>query len=580
MQQAQALAVMLESNSVFLTGPPGSGKTYILNQYVRRATATGKVVAVTASTGIAATHIGGTTIHSWSGLGIRDQLNARDRQQLSGNGKLVKRYNSTDVLVIDEVSMLHGQRLDMVNEICKLLRKDERPFGGLQVVLVGDLFQLPPVSRGTDIFDFVHLSAAWAELNPKICYLSEQHRQQQDDGLLGLLEAMRQGELEELHHDLLQQRLDSKPGYGEDITKLYAHNVDIDMLNQTRLDALKYDVHVYEMQTKGNRTKVEQLSRSVLAPEVLELKTGAEVMFVANNPGSGFANGTRGRVIGFDNGTPVVKLAGSERKVKVQPHSWKLEEDGKIRAEVSQLPLRLAWAITIHKSQGMSLDSADVDLGKSFTPGMGYVALSRVRSLDGLYLSGINQMALRMHPQIFEVDKTLREASDKLADITEPAPDEVDPEETDVAGGIKPDAELLIKLKVWRQKRATADHVPAYMVAHNTMLEEIATRPPQAHSQLIRYKGMGPNKIESYGADIMAVVSEYTGIQVDEKPDPQTDEGSSTNYTRSGKPWQEAEDLMLLDLFHQHTPMDQVCIILNRSTQEIWSRLPSILRDL
>ena len=508
MLQAQALTVMLEGHSVFLTGPPGSGKTYVLNQYVRRATATGKVVAVTASTGIAATHIGGTTIHSWSGLGIRDELQPRDRQQLSGNSRLVKRYNSVDVLVIDEISMLHGQRLDMVNEVCKLLRKDDRPFGGLQVILVGDLFQLPPVSRQTDILDFAHLSAAWEELNLRICYLSEQHRQQQQDGLLDLLEAMRRGELDETHEDLLNQRLDSEPGFGDDVTRLYAHNVDIDTLNQSRLDALKADSHVFEMQTKGNKVKVEQLLRSVLAPEILELKTGAEVMFVANNPQAGFANGSRGRVTGFDDGQPLVKLAGG-RRVKVQPHSWKLEEDGRVRAEVAQLPLRLAWAITIHKSQGMSLDAAQVDLSRSFTPGMGYVALSRVRSLDGLYISGINQMALRMHPQIFAFDQSLRAASDRLAAVTESAPKEVEASVATVVEA-EPDAELLAKLKAWRQKRATADHVPAYIVAHNTVLEALAASPPQSEYQLIRLKGFGPKKVDTYGPDIMAVITAHT----------------------------------------------------------------------
>src|SRR3989344_1644941 len=163
MKQAQALTVMLSGAPVFLTGPPGAGKTYVLNQFVKRATKSGKTVAVTASTGIAATHIGGTTIHSWSGLGIRDYIGPKDRQQLAGNAKLVKRYNATDILVIDEVSMLHGHRLDMVNEVCKLLRKSTEPFGGLQVILVGDLFQLPPVTRGSEIADFIHESDAWKE---------------------------------------------------------------------------------------------------------------------------------------------------------------------------------------------------------------------------------------------------------------------------------------------------------------------------------------------------------------------------------------------------------------------------------
>src|SRR5665213_4563150 len=161
MRQTQALQVMMSGESVFLTGAPGAGKTYVLNDFVRRAAKSGKTVAVTASTGIAATHIGGSTIHSWSGLGIRDKLEVRDRRALAANPKLVKRYNATDILVIDEISMLHGQRLDMVNELAKILRGNEQPFGGMQIVLVGDLFQLPPVSRDTSDLDFAHLSPAW-----------------------------------------------------------------------------------------------------------------------------------------------------------------------------------------------------------------------------------------------------------------------------------------------------------------------------------------------------------------------------------------------------------------------------------
>lgn len=506
MKQAQALGVMLGGDSTFLTGPPGAGKTYVLNQFVKRAVKTGKTVAVTASTGIAATHIGGTTIHSWSGLGIRDELGARDKQQLAGNSRLVKRYNATDVLVIDEVSMLHGRRLDMVNEACKLLRKSERPFGGLQVVLVGDLFQLPPVNRGNDTMDFIHLSAAWQELDPKICYLKEQHRQE-EDGLLDLLVAMRGGELYTRHKELLQKRMGAKPSENQPVTRLYAHNVDIDTVNQRHLAAITDESYEYEMETKGSAAKVDQLARSVLAPEILELKLGAEVMFVANNPTAGFYNGTRGRVVDFRNDDPVVQLAGNRRKIKVEPHSWKLEEDGRVRAEVIQLPLRLAWAITIHKSQGMSLDAAEIDLSKSFTPGMGYVALSRVRSLDGLYLAGINAMALRMHEQIYELDRTLQAASSDLAQTTPDAAEEV------VESNPRPvvvNETLLAELKAWRLARAQEDSVPAYIVAHDSVLELIAARPPVSAQALLGIKGFGASKLEKYGSDIMSRVAKHT----------------------------------------------------------------------
>ena len=549
---------MLSGAPVFLTGPPGAGKTYVLNQFVRRATRAGKTVAVTASTGIAATHIGGTTIHSWSGLGIRDYIGPKDRHQLAGNAKLVKRYNATDILVIDEVSMLHGHRLDMVNELCKLLRKSTEPFGGIQVILVGDLFQLPPITRGSDEADFVHESEAWQELEPQICYITEQHRQQRD-GLLELLEAMRSGELEEFHQELLSERLGQKPSQTQPITKLYAHNVDIDTVNQKHLDAIKQEVHVYEMETKGPAAKIEQLRRSVLAPEELELKLGAEVMFVANSPSGGFVNGTRGQVVDFRDDQPIVRLA-NKRNIKVTPHSWKLEEDGRVRAEVAQLPLRLAWAITIHKSQGMSLDAAEVDLSKSFTPGMGYVALSRIRSIGGLYLSGINAMALQMHPQIYEFDRKIRKISSLLAQSTPDAQEEK--LEEVIQSAVNED--LLAELKIWRLKRASHDSVPAYVVAHDSVLETVATKLPTSEQALLGIKGFGGRKVEQYGEDILNMVSKHTGKTIE------------TPETRSNK-WTADDEAMLKNFVKQQRPLEYVCKKLNKTPEELWQQLQYLI---
>ena len=497
---------MMGGSSVFLTGAPGAGKTYVLNQFVKRAERAGKRVAVTASTGIAASHIGGTTIHSWSGLGILDQLSRDDMKRLSGSDRLVKRYNGTDILVIDEVSMLHGARLDMVNELAKVLRGNEMPFGGLQVILVGDLFQLPPISRGSDSFDFIHLSAAWAELQPQICYLTEQHRQQGHDPLLELLEAMRQNDLSEVHDELLQARLSQSPD-SEAVTRLYSHNLDVDAINQRHLDALPGRVYRFERRGKGSKAKLEQLSKSLLAPEVLELKVDAEVMFVANNFADGFVNGSRGRVVELDADGPVVQLMNG-RRVTVEPHSWSLSEDGKIRAEVTQLPLRLAWAITIHKSQGMSLDAAEIDLSRAFTPGMGYVALSRVRALDGLYLKGINQMALRMHPEIHQLDAALRQLSTVLAADTLDIEDEAANAPAKAAAIV--DEELYQKLVTWRAHRAVADKLPAYMIAHNTALSAVATSLPTSTQQLLALPGFGSRKVEAYGPDIIAIITDHT----------------------------------------------------------------------
>jgi ATP-dependent exoDNAse (exonuclease V) alpha subunit len=495
---------MMSGQSVFLTGAPGAGKTYVLNQFIRSAMRAGKNVAVTASTGIAATHIGGTTIHSWSGLGIKDFLTDWDRERLQSTDRLIKRYNAADVLVIDEVSMLHGNRLNMVNEVAKLLRKSDKPFGGLQVVLVGDLFQLPPISRGGEAVDFAHLSAAWAELSPKICYITEQHRVGAGDALLDLLQAMRRGDINELHEAALQERLREKRPGDLVVTRLYSHNMDVDSINQRHLKDIERDGKLYQMQTSGQAAKIESLVKSVLAPEQLELKPGAEVMFVANNFPLGYVNGTRGRVIDFVDNLPVVALA-SGREIKVERHSWKLEEDGKTRAEVAQLPLRLAWAITIHKSQGMSLDAAEIDLSRSFTPGMGYVALSRVRSMDGVYLTGVNQMALQLHPLIFEFDAELRNDSEALANITPDYEITVAPkDEVDLPAPY--DSELFLRLKQWRADRAREDKVSAFIVAHNTLLEELARRKPQTFQALLGVKGFGQQKLDKYGTEILDIL--------------------------------------------------------------------------
>jgi ATP-dependent DNA helicase PIF1 len=572
MRQAQALAVMLAGESVFLTGPPGAGKTYVLNEFIRRAQRKGETVAVTASTGIAATHIGGTTIHSWSGLGIRESLSDWDRDRLIQTERLTKRYNAADVLVIDEVSMLHGHRLDMVNEVCKLLRKDPAPFGGLQVIMVGDLFQLPPVNRGSDLVDFAHMSAAWQELHPKICYLTEQHRQQ-NDALLDLLNAMRAGDVGEHHESMLTERLEMHPDVDEPVTRLYAHNMDVESINQKHLDAIDSATKLFIMQTKGQAQKVESLVKSVLAPGQLELKTGAEVMFVANNFVQGFVNGSRGRVIGFKEGMPQVELLSNGRVIRVEPHTWTLTEDDKKRAEVSQLPLRLAWAITIHKSQGMSLDAAEIDLSRTFTPGMGYVALSRVRSIDGVYLKGINNMALAMHPQIYAFDADLRTASEELAETVQDIGEEVLPTKSvdeliqdsmqgskALNGAVDYDEELFSKLRTWRMEQARIKSVPPYVIMHDSTLQELARHKPVTLQKLLGIKGFGAKRVESYGDGILQTIAAHTGQTI-----------------RDPKNWLEAEDQQLVEQFRAGIAIDTVAENLGRPANDVWLRLSTLL---
>ncbi len=412
MTQNQTLAILDAGHSIFLTGPAGSGKTYVLNQFIKDARADGKSVAVTASTGLAATHLGGNTIHSWSGIGIADELHKRHASDMSKSrqDQIIK----ADILIIDEVSMLHDYRLDMVDQICREVRGDSAPFGGLQVILSGDFYQLPPVNRqDSRQGNFVTNSEAWEELDPIICYLEEQHRQE-DDELLEILTALRENDLRRRHAEKLMSRRAMRTPFDEPVTELYTKNINVDSVNQAKLQAMEGKIHEYEMESSGRKGAIESLKKSCLAPETLQLKNGAFVMFVKNSAEKRYVNGTLGTVVDFDNETdfPIVETKAGKR-IEVKPDSWEMRDGEKKIATLVQLPLRLAWAITVHKSQGMTLDAAHVDLGNAFVPGMGYVALSRVRSLDTLTLGGLNRIALTINEEAHMLDEQLRINSSK-----------------------------------------------------------------------------------------------------------------------------------------------------------------------
>ena len=412
MLQKEALQILKTGANVFLTGAPGAGKTHVLNQYIDYLKEHRISVAVTASTGIAATHVGGVTIHSWAGIGINKTMDQKSLTELVDKKYLHKRFKNTKVLVIDEISMLDAETLDLLNKVCRQFTKDSRPFGGLQIVFVGDFFQLPPVSRDKSA-EFAFLSDAWKELSPLICYIGEQHRQE-DEELLSLLSMIRQGDGHE-NSEMLRERMDID---FEDVvvsTKLYTHNIDVDNINSQELAKLDSKVEVYTMDTKGPATHAQKLVDSCLSPQTLALKKGARVMCTKNNFEKGYVNGSLGEVTGFDEkfGYPIVTM-NDGRDIIMEPTTWAIQDGEKTLAEVTQVPLRLAWAITVHKSQGMSLDAAEIDLGKAFEYGQGYVALSRVRTLQGIKLLGFNPDALMIHPLVLEEDKKLRSRSMKI----------------------------------------------------------------------------------------------------------------------------------------------------------------------
>lgn len=453
MKQSDALKILDAGASVFLTGAPGAGKTYVLNQFISSARAAGKIVSITATTGIASTHINGQTIHSWSGMGVAQApTEALLRRVRTYRGKAIRR---ADVLVIDEISMMPAWQFDMVDRICRAIRHDAgHPFGGLQVVISGDLFQLPPVVRtnrgnsddglrmdpdvaqyrqsyadaGHDPDGFITESFVWRDFDPVVCYLTEQHRQDHGE-LLSVLTHIREGAVTPADRAVLDGRVGAVP-VDMPIVRLYPTNRQADQLNDMRLYQLPGMSHDFIATSTGSPTLVKQLKRSMLAPERLSLKKGAVVMALRNDSEHRYVNGSIGVVTDFEKrlssrapsaaseaagGAPIVSFDNGN-VVTMHPADWQITDNDAVLAEVSQIPLRCAWGITIHKSQGMTLDAAVMDLRRTFAPGMGYVALSRVESLDGLYLEGVGPRAFEVSEGAMRIDKELVARSEKACE--------------------------------------------------------------------------------------------------------------------------------------------------------------------
>ncbi len=471
MRQSSALDILKTGQNVFLTGSAGSGKTYTLNQYIDYLRARRVPVAVTASTGIAATHMSGTTIHSWSGIGIKDELTDRDLTNLSRKQFLADRLKDTAVLIIDEISMLHAKQINLVSQVLKHVRKNDKAFGGIQVVVAGDFFQLPPIgSKGESNREkFAFMSEAWLDAKFHICYLSEQHRQVSEaaNGGLDLDDILNQIRRQEVTFEAIAA-LEATFDQNVDIkrTRLYTHNLNVNKINDKELADLSGEMMRFEATSVGDTKLVETLKKTVRTQDDLVLKVGSKVMFIKNNTELGVSNGTMGELIGFaavkidddkDNSDdlieaddesidsdktikgkgkkatkdkdsdkkqpktkkpttqkmPVVRL-NTGREVIAEPEEWIIEDEtGEVLASYEQVPLCLAWAITIHKSQGMTLEAAEIDLSRTFELGQGYVALSRLKSLAGLQLLGMNDMSLQLDPLARGADKRFLVLSDE-----------------------------------------------------------------------------------------------------------------------------------------------------------------------
>ena len=515
MNQDKALDILKSGKNVFLTGSAGAGKTYTLNAYIQWLKEHKVPVAVTASTGIAATHMNGITIHSWSGIGIKDSIAPKDIENLKTKKYLMKGLENTEILIIDEISMLHRNQLDMVNTVLKALKKSKKAFGGMQVIFAGDFFQLPPVTRTRELSrdKFAFMSQAWQEALPTVCYLTEQHRQS-DNELNEILNEIRKGAVKEKSIAILKATASNT--HEIEPTKLYSHNADVDRMNEEELAKIENTARIFKATKKGNDKLLEVFEKSLIVKDNLKLKIGAKVMFLKNNHELGVMNGSLGRILDFvpdDTGMkwPLIQLS-NRRKVIAEPEKWSItNETGAAIVSFDQVPLRLAWAITVHKSQGMTLEAAEIDLGKSFEPGQGYVALSRLQHLNGLKLLGLNETALKVDLLAAKADIRFAELSLESEQIKNTELQEKFERHILISGGTTNKKEIKknkAKLKVKEKKMNTFEQTIALMKEGKSL------------DEMVEERGMALTTIQGH---VLRIADEYKEVDITAyKPDTKT----------------------------------------------------------
>lgn len=429
------------NRSIFLTGKAGTGKTTLLNHFVRN---TKKNHIVVAPTGIAAINAGGVTIHSMFGLPLRtffpteQQVDESLGNNIPGLFQHIKKTRKNkqkllrelEIIIIDEVSMLRADVLDMIDFTLKFVRRNPQPFGGVQVLFIGDLYQLPPVVRDEQALKqyyatpFFFSAKSIANLEIITVELTKVHRQK-DEAFVEILNEIRDGNLSEANYEKLNARYieNFEPAKDETYVYLSTHNRTADDINQKKLSALPGKSYTYKAKIDG-----EFYEGQYPNDEVLELKVGAQVMFIRNDASGErrYYNGRLAEVLNLTADTITVLIAGDDEPYTVKKETWEnkrytLAEDKSIKEEVLgsflQYPIRLAWAVTIHKSQGLTFDKLIIDAGRAFASGQVYVALSRCRTLEGIVLkSKIPRHVVFSDYRVREFQSETN-ANDRLVDI-------------------------------------------------------------------------------------------------------------------------------------------------------------------
>lgn len=553
--------------SLFLTGKAGTGKTTFLRDITRH---TKKKHIVLAPTGVAAVNAGAMTIHSFFQFGLGAYVPGVVAPQ---TGYLIRKakldlIRNLDLIIIDEISMVRADLLDHIDAELRRIRRSYLPFGGVQLLMIGDLQQLPPIAHGEEemilrqhykslyFFD----CKALQNLEYSCIELKNVYRQN-DSHFVDILNRARIGRLTPEDIDELNTRYQPRfmPRPEDNYIRLVTHNRMVQNVNEGEMTKLDGDEYAFDAKVTGTFP-----TESFPTAERLVLKKGAQVMFIKNDPDKRFINGTLGEVCYLWKDKIKVRIADTGVTIDVEPMEWEniryqLEETDKTVKSTTigkfrQYPVRPAWAITIHKSQGLTFDRAIIDARAAFSPGQAYVALSRCRSLEGIVLSS------PLRASAFMTDTTIDDfLQSRLADARalasevsfvpfdyDRSKDKPEPKignkvasrpSVGIGGTEGINTKLVAALKSWRLEKAHELNVPAFYIFSNKVLDNIAAYLPHTQEELLEVPGIGPAKAEGYGAAILKIVQENC---------------DGTSAVRSPKANEQAT--AALDKFRQSTP--------------------------
>lgn len=394
--QKDALDLLQSDRNVFLTGVAGSGKSFLVRQFLRGLDR--KEFPVLASTGAAAVLIGGRTFHSFFGLGIMEGGLEATLERAAFDRRLKHRLNRMNGFILDEVSMISGQALQAAETICRYLRESEEPWGGAKVVVVGDFAQLPPISRHGQEKDWAFKSEAWQISDFAPAVLNTIVRTADSD-FLAVLNDVREGQVTDRVTSFLDQKVEPFVDDYEG-TCLFPRRTSTAQYNDKRLNQIEAEMHSFPTEYMGKKWGIANLKKNCPIGEEIHLKVGALVMTRFNDPKYRFINGTTGHITEILKNEILIELK-SGRVVEIDRIDFSLlDGEGSAIAVARNYPLSLAYATTIHKAQGMTLDQMMVDLSALWEPGQAYVALSRLSSADGLKIKSWDPSSIRVDEEV------------------------------------------------------------------------------------------------------------------------------------------------------------------------------------